>query len=135
MGSRPAMNQNNLDPPAEGGSAGPLHGIRILDMTSVIIGPLATQTLGDMGAEIITIEPVQGGGNRNMGPGPHDDLSGIALNLLRNKRSVAIDMKHPKGREVVLRIAAGCDAAITNLRPQPLERLGLSYSDVRSVRP
>jgi crotonobetainyl-CoA:carnitine CoA-transferase CaiB-like acyl-CoA transferase len=135
MESRPAKNQTNLDQPAEGGSGGPLHGIRILDMTSVIMGPFATQTLGDMGAEIITIEPLQGGGNRTMGPGSHDELSGIALNLLRNKRSVAIDMKHPKGREVVLRIAEGCDAAITNLRPQPLKRLGLSYSDVRSVRP
>ena len=84
-------------------AAGPLQGIRVLDLSSVIMGPFATQTLGDMGAEIITVETVEGGGNRNMGAGPHDEFSGIALNLLRNKRSICLDMKHPKGREAVLR--------------------------------
>ncbi len=114
---------------------GPLQGIRILDLSSVIMGPFATQTLGDMGAEVITVETVEGGGNRNMGSGPHEEFSGIALNLLRNKRSICLDMKHPKGREAVLRIAAGCDALVTNLRPKPLKRLGLTYDDVVKVRP
>jgi crotonobetainyl-CoA:carnitine CoA-transferase CaiB-like acyl-CoA transferase len=120
---------------AGSGGEGPLHGLRILDLTSVIMGPFATQTLGDMGAEIITVETIDGGGNRGMGSGPHEQLSGIALNLLRNKRSICLDLKHSKGREAALRIAAGCAAMITNLRPGPLKRLGLAYDDIVKVQP
>jgi crotonobetainyl-CoA:carnitine CoA-transferase CaiB-like acyl-CoA transferase len=114
---------------------GPLHGIRVLDLTSVVMGPLATQILGDLGAEVIAIESAKGETNRVMGTGPHPQLSGVALNLLRNKRNVAIDLKHPDGRDAVLRIAATCDVFVTNLRPAPLSRLRLTYDDVRAVRP
>jgi crotonobetainyl-CoA:carnitine CoA-transferase CaiB-like acyl-CoA transferase len=114
---------------------GPLAGIRILDLTSVVMGPLATQTLGDLGADVITIESAKGETNRVMGAGPHPQLSGISLNLLRNKRNVALDLKQPEGREAVLRIAATCDVFVTNLRPAPLARLGLAYADVAAVRP
>lgn len=69
-----------------------------------------------------------------MGLGPHPQLSGVALNLLRNKRNVALDLKAPAGREAVLAIAATCDVFVTNLRPGPLARLGLTYEDVRAVR-
>jgi crotonobetainyl-CoA:carnitine CoA-transferase CaiB-like acyl-CoA transferase len=113
---------------------GPLEGVRVLDLTSVVMGPLATQTLGDLGADVITIEAAKGETNRYMGTGPHPDLSGIALNLLRNKRNLAIDLKAPAGREAVLRLAATCDVFVTNLRPAPLLRLGLAYDDVRAVR-
>jgi crotonobetainyl-CoA:carnitine CoA-transferase CaiB-like acyl-CoA transferase len=116
-------------------AVGPLHGIRVLDLSSVIMGPLATQMLGDMGADVITVETVEGGNNRRMGDGPHEELSGIALNLLRNKRSISLDLKQAAGREAVLRIAATCDALVTNLRPKPLGRLGLSYEHVVKVRP
>lgn len=117
------------------GTGGPLSGFRVLDLSSVIMGPFATQTLGDMGADVITVETVEGGGNRRMGDGPHEEFSGIALNLLRNKRSICLDMKRPEGRAAVLRIAATCDALVTNLRPKPLKRLGLSYADVVKVAP
>ena len=114
---------------------GPLEGVRVLDLTSVVMGPLATQTLGDLGADVITIEAAKGETNRSMGTGPHRDLSGIALNLLRNKRNLAIDLKAPEGRDAVLRLAATCDVFVTNLRPAPLLRLGLAYDDVRTARP
>jgi crotonobetainyl-CoA:carnitine CoA-transferase CaiB-like acyl-CoA transferase len=114
---------------------GPLDGVRVLDLTSVVMGPLATQTLGDLGADVITIEAAKGETNRVMGTGPHPQLSGIALNLLRNKRNLAIDLKAPAGRDAVLRLAATCDVFVTNLRPGPLLRLGLGYDDVRAVRP
>lgn len=114
---------------------GALDGVRILDLTSVVMGPLATQTLGDLGADVIAIEAAKGETNRYMGTGPHPQLSGIALNLLRNKRNVAIDLKHPSGRDAVLRIAATCDVVVTNLRPAPLARLRLTYDDVVEVRP
>lgn len=115
-------------------TAGPLHGIRVLDLTSVVMGPMATQILGDLGADVITVESAKGETNRVMGLGPHPQLSGVSLNLLRNKRNVAIDLKSIDGREAVLAIAATCDVFVTNLRPGPLARLRLGYDDVRAVR-
>jgi crotonobetainyl-CoA:carnitine CoA-transferase CaiB-like acyl-CoA transferase len=117
------------------GTTGPLHGVRVLDLTSVVMGPMATQILGDLGADVITIESAKGETNRVMGTGPHPQLSGVALNLLRNKRNVALDLKADAGRDAVLRIAATCDVFVTNLRPAPLSRLRLTYDDVRAVRP
>lgn len=116
-------------------TAGPLDGIRVLDLTSVVMGPLSTQMLGDLGATVTTIEDPSGNINRSMGPGPVPGLSGIALNLLRNKRSVALDLKQPAGRQAFLDLAAVSDVVVTNLRPGPLDRLGLSYDAVRAVRP
>src|ERR1700755_3056773 len=92
--------------------AGPLNGVRILDLTRVVMGPLATQILADQGADVIMIEAAEGDTNRVMGPGPHPEFSGLALNLLRNKRSVAIDLKSPEGRATVHRIAATCDVVV-----------------------
>jgi crotonobetainyl-CoA:carnitine CoA-transferase CaiB-like acyl-CoA transferase len=99
------------------------------------MGPYATQILGDLGADVIAIESVRGDTNRAMGAGPLRQLSGIALNLLRNKRNVALDFKQPEGRRALLAIAATCDVFVTNLRPGTLLRAGLSYDDLASVRP
>jgi crotonobetainyl-CoA:carnitine CoA-transferase CaiB-like acyl-CoA transferase len=106
----------------------------VLDVTSVIMGPYATQLLGDLGADVIAVEPSRGDTNRSMGPGPHRQLSGVALNLLRNKRNVSIDFKHAEGHRALLDIAATCDVFITNLRPGTLARAGLAYPDVAAVR-
>ena len=114
---------------------GPLDGIRVLDLTSVVMGPLATQVLGDLGADVITIESGRGDTGRGMGPGPVRQLSDVSLNLLRNKRNVALDLKAPSGLAALLRIAATCDVFVTNLRPGPLTRLGLGYDRVVAVRP
>ena len=114
---------------------GPLHGVRVLDLTSVIMGPFATQILGDLGADVICIEDAGGDTNRVMGPGTEPGLSGVSLNLLRNKRNLCIDLKAPAGRDAVLCIAATCDVLVTNLRPAPLARLRLTYDDIRVVRP
>ena len=114
--------------------AGSLDGIRVLDLTSVIMGPYATQILGDLGADVISVEEAHGDTNRAMGPGPHPQLSGVSLNLLRNKRNVCLDLKDPAGRDAFLEIAATSDVLVTNLRPGPLVRLRLTYDDVRVVR-
>ncbi len=114
---------------------GPLAGVRVLDLTAVIMGPLSTQILGDLGADVITIEDRAGDTNRSMGPGPRPRMSGVSLNLLRNKRSVGLDLKDQRGRAAFLRIAESCDVVITNLRPGPLGRLDLTYDDVCEVRP
>jgi len=119
--------------PATG--AGPLAGVRVADLTSVVMGPLATQILGDLGAEVTLIEGRGIDTNRLMGPGPHPQLSGVVLNLLRNKRSITLDIKHPEGRRALLRLAATCDVFVTNVRPAGLARAGLAYDDVRAVRP
>jgi crotonobetainyl-CoA:carnitine CoA-transferase CaiB-like acyl-CoA transferase len=111
-------------------ASGPLAGIRIIDLTSVIMGPLATQILGDMGADVVVIEPTIGTMTRVMSPGPVPGLSGIALNLLRNKQNVSLDLKVDRAREIVLRLVEGADVFVTNLRPAPLTRLGLDYQSV-----
>ena len=115
--------------------AGALQGIRVLDLTSVVMGPMATQILGDLGADVITVESARGETNRVMGPGPHPALSGTSLNLLRSKRNIALDLKHPDGHDVLMRLAAACDVFVTNLRPSSLRRLRLSYDEVRYARP
>ena len=115
--------------------AGALKGIRVLDLTSVVMGPMATQILGDLGADVITVESARGETNRAMGPGPHSALSGTSLNLLRSKRNIALDLTHPDGRDVLMRLAATCDVFVTNLRPSSLGRLRLTYDEVRHARP
>lgn len=118
-----------------GRRSGPLAGVRVLDISSVVMGPYATQMLGDLGADIVTVEDRNGDHNRSMGPGPIDGLSGVALNLMRNKRSVALDLKHERGRDVALRLAARADIVVTNLRSAPLARLGLGADELRSGHP
>lgn len=114
---------------------GPLDGVRVLDLTTVVMGPFATQVLGDLGADVIVVEGTTLETNRVMGPGPHPQLSGTSLNLMRNKRSLRLDFKHPEGREALLRVAATCDVVVTNVRPSSLRRARLRYEDLTSRRP
>jgi crotonobetainyl-CoA:carnitine CoA-transferase CaiB-like acyl-CoA transferase len=116
-------------------AAGPLSGVRVLDLTRVIMGPFGTQVLADQGADVILVEHRDGDTSRVMGPGPHPELSGIALNLLRNKRSIVLDLKSPSGRETARRLAATCDVVISTIRPQALQRLTLDYESVVRLRP
>lgn len=98
---------------------GPLGGIRVLDLTTVVMGPLSTRMLGDLGADVLTIETRHGDLNRRMGSGPDRDFSGTSLNLMRNKRSIVLDLKAEQGRAACLDLAATCDVMVTNLRPGP----------------
>ena len=115
--------------------AGPLAGVRVIDLTSVIMGPVATRTLADLGADVICVEGLTGEMHRNMNAGPHPELSGIALNLLRNKRSIALDLKAAEGRGAFLDLVATADVMVTNLRPGPVTRLGVDHPSVLQVRP
>ena len=123
------------NPHGDAPTTGPLTGYRVLDMSSVIMGPFATQILGDLGADVITVESAAGDTNRIMSTGPVPGLSGIALNILRNKRNIALDLKDPAGRAALLRIAETCDVFVTNLRPRSLGSLRLTYEDLRQARP
>lgn len=114
---------------------GPLSGIRVLDLTRVVMGPLATQMLADQGADVILVEAKGGDTNRVMGPGPHPELSGIALNLLRNKRSIDVDLKSPEGAATIRALIPTCQIVVTTMRPKALERLGLDYASISALRP
>lgn len=114
--------------------AGPLDGVRILDLTSVLMGPFATQILGDLGAEVLKVEPVSGDDTRFTGHARHHGMGAGFLNTNRNKKSIAIDLKSSAGREAILRLARSCDAFVSNIRPEALRRLGLDYASVSKER-
>ncbi len=111
----------------------PLAGIRVIDVTTVLMGPFATQMLGDMGADVIKIEPLQGDSHRTVGRAHSPDLGLNFLNTGRNKRSLALDLKHPGAAGIVSSLVKGADIFISNMRPAALKRLGFDYEALRSV--
>ena len=113
--------------------SGPLHGVRILDLTTVVMGPYATQILGDFGADVIKVEPIEGDVIRQAWPFRNPGMGAIFLNVNRNKRSVALDLKRPAALEACLALAKTADVLVYNIRPQAMARLGLSYEKVRSM--
>jgi len=118
------------------GAAGlPLSGVRVLDFTQITLGPIATQMLGDFGADVIKIER-PGGGDwlRTTLPLP-DGTSYVFLASNRNKRALTVDLRKPAGRELVLRLVKGADVLVHNFRPGTMERLGLGYETLRELNP
>lgn len=113
--------------------SGPLKGVRLLDLTSVIMGPYATQILGDYGADVIKVEPPEGDVIRLNGPMRNPRMGHLHLTTNRSKRSIVIDLKKPSGRVVLLKLAKDADALIYNIRPKAMARLGLAYEDLRAV--
>lgn len=115
--------------------AGPLEGIRVLDLTSVVLGPLATQSLADLGADVIKIEGPEGDLMRANGVSRNAGMSSIYLALNRNKRSVVLDLKTPAGAAALRRLIAGADVLIHNMRVAAIERLGFGYGAVAALNP
>ena len=113
--------------------SGPLSGIRVLDLTSVVLGPLATMTLGDMGAEVTKIESFEGDVMRHAAPARNPGMGAIFLNLNRNKRSMALDLKQSRAKEVVRRLAERADVVMHSMRPKAAKRLGIDYESLVAV--
>ena len=113
----------------------PLEGIRILDLTSVVMGPFATQLLGDLGADIVKIEPPDGDILRHIAPMRHPGMGHIFLHHNRNKRSLVLDLKKPAGYAALQKLLQTADVLIYNVRPQAMKRLKLSYEEVAAVNP
>jgi formyl-CoA transferase len=116
-------------------ATGPLAGLRILDLTTVLFGPFGAQTLGDWGAELIKVEGLTGDQWRYTGQFRNRGMSGQFMATNRNKRSVAIDLKTVGGAEVLRRLIARADALVTNIRPAALERLGFGYEACKALNP
>jgi crotonobetainyl-CoA:carnitine CoA-transferase CaiB-like acyl-CoA transferase len=114
---------------------GLLEGIRILDMTIVVMGPYATQVLGDFGADVIKVESPSGDTTRKIGPMRNPGMGYVFLNLNRNKRSIAIDLKHPDGLAALFKLAESADVLVSNVRPKAMARLGLTYERLSEANP
>ncbi len=121
--------------------AGPLDGVRVLDLTRILAGPYCTMVLADLGADVIKVEqPVSGDPARGNGPflaegSEGEQFSTYFMSINRGKRSVAIDMSKPEGRELLLRLADHSDVLIENFRPGSMERLGLEQATLRARNP
>jgi len=113
--------------------AGPLAGVKILELTAVVLGPWACQILADMGAEVIKVEPPYGDSNRSLGASRNPGMAALYLTCNRNKRSLVLDLKKPGAREAIMKIAKDVDIVIHNNRPQVMTKLGLEYKDFKEV--
>ena len=114
---------------------GALAGVRVVDLTTVIMGPYATATLADLGADVVKVEPHAGDMTRDIGARRHAGMSAMSLTLQRNKRSIALDIATPAGADVLLDLVRGADVLVTNLRPRSRARLGLTPQRLLETNP
>lgn len=121
--------------PTTAQAGGPLCGIRVIDLTSVVFGPYATQIMADMGAEVIKVEPPAGDNTRWITTGPVPGMGGIYVNVNRGKKSVMLDLRQQEDKEALRRLIATADVFIHSMRGSAIARLGFDYESVRAVRP
>ena len=116
--------------------SGPLEGIRVVDLTQVVSGPLATMLLADQGAEVVKVEPSGIGGDVTRLPSfAKGGISALFVNNNRGKRSLAVDLTNDEGRQIIIDLVAKADVFIQNFRPGAIERLGLGYEELKAVNP
>jgi crotonobetainyl-CoA:carnitine CoA-transferase CaiB-like acyl-CoA transferase len=120
----------------QGDGALPLSGVRVVDLTRVMTGPYCTLMLGDLGADVVKVEqPGKGDDTRSWGPPFVGDQSAYFLSINRNKRSIALDLKHEAGRAALWRLIEGADVVVENFSPGTVDRLGFGYAAVRARKP
>ena len=115
--------------------SGPLTGVRVVDCTTVVLGPWAAQQLGDLGADVVKIEPPEGDTTRQLGPMRNPGMGAFYLAVNRNKRSIVLDLKQDSARQVLRRLAEGADVLLHNYRPRAARRLGMSYETFSAINP
>ena len=116
-------------------NTGPLRGVRVIDLTSVLMGPYTTQILADMGADVIKVEAPSGDTTRALPPGPAEDRGAMFMNVNRGKRSLVLDLKREAARAALLRLIGDADVFIHSMRGKAIARLGLAYDDVARANP
>lgn len=115
--------------------SGPLAGVKVVDVSTMLMAPYATQILGDMGADVIKVEAPSGDPVRGIGPFRHPGMGAMFLNVNRSKRSIVLDLKQAAGVDALSRLLEKADVLVSNLRPQSLARLGLGYDTVSRLNP
>ena len=113
----------------------PLEGLRVLDLTTDIMGPFTTQVLGDFGADIIKIEDPNGDVTRDIGPSRSDKMSSMYLGVNRNKRSIVLNLKKPEAKKALWKLIEGADVLVHNIRPQKIAALGFDPDTVLKKNP
>ncbi|MFC9995490.1 CaiB/BaiF CoA transferase family protein [Nocardia sp. NPDC127526] len=121
--------------PSDAATPGPLDGLRVIELAGVVMGPLAGQILGDLGADVIKVETVFGDVTRQYLPRRNDDMGWLALNLNRNKRSVVLDLRSERGKHALATLLETADVLLTNLRPNSLAHLDLMPDEVTAKYP
>ena len=116
-------------------NSGPLAGIRVIDLTAMVMGPYCTQILADMGADVIKIEPPGGDNTRYVSQGPAPGMNGVFVNVNRGKRSVVLDLRTEQGKSALSGLVAQADVFIHSMRAQAIAKLGFSYTDVALLNP
>jgi len=114
---------------------GPLAGVRVIDLTAMVMGPYCTQILADMGADVIKIEPPEGDGTRYISVGPVSGMGGIFVNVNRGKRSVVLDLRSDAGKVALRTLVKDADVFIHSMRARAIAKLGFSYQDVAAINP
>ena len=120
-------------PPAQ--AFGPLAGLRVIDLTAMVMGPYCTQIMADMGAEVLKIEPPDGDNTRNISVGPAPGMSGVFVNVNRGKRSVVLDLRAQSGVAAMRALLEHADVFIHSMRAKAVAKLGFSYQQVAAIRP
>lgn len=114
---------------------GPLQGVKVVDLTAMVMGPYCTQIMADMGADVIKVEPPAGDNTRYISVGPAPDMSAVFINVNRGKRSVVLDLRTAEGRDAVRALIIDADVFIHSMRGKAIAKLGLSYDDVAAIKP
>ncbi|MEE6164762.1 MULTISPECIES: CaiB/BaiF CoA transferase family protein [unclassified Mycolicibacterium] len=114
---------------------GPLHGVRVVDLTAMVMGPYCTQIMADMGADVIKVEPPQGDNTRYISVGPAPGMSGVFANVNRGKRGIVLDLQADADREALRALIATADVFIHSMRAKAISKLGFGYDDVAAINP
>src|SRR5690554_2890749 len=114
---------------------GPLSGIRVIDLTAMVMGPYCTQIMADMGADVIKVEPPAGDNTRYISVGPEPGLGGVFVNVNRGKRSIVLDLRSEEGKNALRELVKTGDVFIHSMRAKAIARLGFGYADVAAINP